>query len=384
MVHPDTRQTRIIGRLGALRAAPDAALVHLSALIATLRGTDDAARAMRVFTIATLLPVVLLIIGITGGVLAALALLGVTLVVWFLDRFIARTAPHVPGAEEFPAADGLLVLLALVQLVLLPGMVWVIAQGWWLSGWAALALFLGASLWVGQVANPAAHELIHRRDPFLHGLGVAVYAVIGYGHHASAHRLVHHRFVATPDDPNSARRGEHFWDFLLRAWPGEFVAGYEMESMLRQRIRRERVHPYVWYLGGTVLTAAAILAVAGVTGFLVWLGICVHAQVQMLLSDYVQHYGLERARREDGRLEPAGPRHSWDAPHWASSAMMLNAPRHADHHAHPGRGFPALNLPDDGLRLPYSLPFMAVLALIPPVWFRVMNRRLPLRAPVRL
>lgn len=351
---------------------------RVTALVETLRGADEAARAMRLFAGVTLAPVVLLLAGVGfGGWVAGLALLFISLIVWLLDRLVARVAPHVPGADEFPAADGLSVLLAGVHLVMLPVMVWALAGGAGLGLAEGLVLFAAFGLWLGQVSNSNAHELIHRQDRRLRVLGVAVYASIGYGHHASAHRHVHHRFVATEDDPNTARRGEGFWAFALRAWPGEFQAGRLMETTLRARVRRKGVHPYVWYLGGAGLAAGLALALGGLTGLAVWAGLAAYAQMQLLLSDYVQHYGLLRARLPGGGLEPVGPAHSWDARHWASSALMLNAPRHADHHRRPGRAYPALELPEGGRRLPYSLPFMCMLALVPPLWFRVMDRRLP-------
>ena len=84
-----------------------------------------------------------------------------------------------------------------------------------------------------------------------------------YGHHTSAHRLVHHRFVATPGDPNTAALGESFWSFVPRAWGGAFIAGYEMESTLRdhQTPRGEArrfgdrlagLHPYLSYVLGAL------------------------------------------------------------------------------------------------------------------------------------
>jgi alkane 1-monooxygenase len=55
--------------------------------------------------------------------------------------------------------------------------------------------------------------------------------------------------------------------------------------------------------------------------------------------------------------------------------MMLNAPRHSDHHAHPGRPWPELAL-DAGMPvLPQSLPVMATIALWPPAWRALMDRR---------
>jgi alkane 1-monooxygenase len=117
---------------------------------------------------------------------------------------------------------------------------------------------------------------------------------------------------------------------------------------------------------------AVAFAVAGWAGVAVWAGLAFHAQVQLMLSDYVQHYGLTRRVLADGRLEPVGPRHSWNAPHWFSSALMLNAPRHSDHHAHPARAYPALRLPgpDAAPRLPWPLPVACTIALVPSLWRR--------------
>ena len=105
-----------------------------------------------------------------------------------------------------------------------------------------------------------------------------------------------------------------------------------------------------------------------------WIALGLHAQVQIHLSDYVQHYGLSRAALPDGRLEPVSERHSWNAGNWLSSHLMLNAPRHSDHHAHPSRPYPALRLPDPGIapRLPWPLPLACMLALVPPLWRRLM------------
>ena len=108
-----------------------------------------------------------------------------------------------------------------------------------------------------------------------------------------------------------------------------------------------------------------------------------YAQLQILMSDYVQHYGLRRGELADGRLEPVGPQHSWNAPQVFSSALTLNAPRHSDHHVTPSRIFPALQLDPQAMPyLPRSLPVMAALALVPPVWFRVMNPRCDAWQPV--
>jgi alkane 1-monooxygenase len=130
----------------------------------------------------------------------------------------------------------------------------------------------------------------------------------------------------------------------------------------------------VGYIGGAGVALVVAYGLAGARGVAVFVVLVTYAQMQLILADYVQHYGLRRADRGDGKPEPAGPSHSWNAPQWYSSAMMLNAPRHSDHHMHPMRLFPALRLDRDTMPiLPLSLPAMASIALIPPLWRRVMD-----------
>ncbi|MCB1359712.1 MAG: alkane 1-monooxygenase [Rhodobacter sp.] len=323
------------------------------------------------FAFATLLPAVLLTAGVIwGGVWIWLAPLSVGALWLAMDPF----AVLAPGGGDFPSGDGLLALTGVLQLVLLPVAIWALTGrlhgGEWLAG------VIGFGLYFGQVGNPAAHELIHRADRRLMRLGVAVYVAFLFGHHVSAHRLVHHVHVATPDDPNSARRGQGYWRFLPRAWIGSFRAGLAAERALSARASGRRRNPYAVYLGGAAALMAGTLGVFGLAGLGVYLLLASHIQAQLLLSDYVQHYGLRRARLAEGRYEPVGAGHSWNAAGWYSSAVTLNAPRHSDHHAHPARPYPRLILPQGAPMLPAPLPAMAVLALVPPLWRRVMDPRL--------
>ena len=339
-------------------------------------------RPLRPFLLATLLPVPLLLLaGGFGGVFSLLALLWMTGVLFAIDEIGRRRGLEGPAPLVTDMADRLSVVLAVLHFGLLGFAVWALsgAAGLGFFGW--VATFLAFGLWFGQVSNSNAHELIHRSDKRLFRLGMWVYISLLFGHHTSAHRLVHHRFVATTDDPNTAAEGENFYLFAARAWPGAFVAGYEMEEHLREK--REAggfrdLNPYTIYIAGGLGFAGLFLTLFGFDGLLAYLLLCGHAQVQLLLSDYVQHYGLLRRKLPSGTLEPASVQHSWDAPHPLSGLMMLNAPRHADHHAHPSRPYTELRLSPGGRApiLPYSLPAMATIALIPHLWHRVMDRRL--------
>jgi alkane 1-monooxygenase len=149
---------------------------------------------LALFTFAAASPLALLGLGLTqGGVWPYLAVLYMTAATVALDLLIPLAAGDRDD-REFPAADALLVALGLLALAALPCLTWAIAGPSGLPIPARIALFLGAGFWFGQVAHPAAHELIHRPRP-LFSLGVAVYTALLFGHHTSAHRLVHHRLV---------------------------------------------------------------------------------------------------------------------------------------------------------------------------------------------
>ncbi|MCB2137729.1 MAG: alkane 1-monooxygenase [Rhodobacteraceae bacterium] len=346
-------------------------------------------RPLRPFALATLGPVPILILGAyLGGIFALLAFLTMTALVYALDHVLNLPSPPPAQEADLARAEKLTVALGLTHFVLLIIAVHALSGGGGLGllGW--LATFIAFGLWFGQVSNSVAHELIHRTDKRQFNLGMAVFTSLLFGHHTSAHRLIHHRFVASTDDPNTAAAGETFYAFLPRAWWEAFIAGYEMEAGMRSERSKEKLfdlHPYAIYIGGALATMIVVTVAFGGFGLLVLLALAGYAQLQLHLSDYVQHYGLLRQKDRDGHLEPVGPQHSWNAPHPASAFMMLNSPRHSDHHYHPARPFPTLDLPpkDVAPRLPYSLPVMGAIALVPGLWFRIMDARLGALRPDR-
>ncbi|MEZ5684885.1 MAG: alkane 1-monooxygenase [Paracoccaceae bacterium] len=381
----------------APRAAPRSALRSALCKLAALIAPASHAPRIEAFALVVLSPVPLLGLGaVFGGLWAWAAFFWVGIFIFTLDVMIRRAAPDAPEGQEFPAADGLSQLLAGLHFGLLALAVWAISGGSGLDAVSRVPLFLAFGLFFGQVSNSNAHELIHRADKRLFLFGKWVYISLLFGHHTSAHRHVHHRFAATPDDPNTAQLGESFWAFAPRAWAGSFIAGWEMERARRlPRLQAEAAlaqgplarvrlwfaarRPYADYLLGGAAIALLVTLWFGAGGLLAYLALCAHAQIQLLLSDYVQHYGLERAALGNGRYAPVDETHSWDAPHPVSSLWMLNAPRHSDHHAHPARPYPALRLGETGAPgrpiLPRSLPAMATLALFPRLWRRVMDKR---------
>jgi alkane 1-monooxygenase len=324
------------------------------------------------FAIASLTPAALIAIGaIWGGLWIAAAVIYLTAMTSLLDRLIKRESP----AGEAAFDNVLSILLALSHLLLLPLVVWTLTADH-IEPLGKVGVFFAAGLWFGQVSNANAHELIHRSRRGLHRLGMWVYITMLFGHHTSAHVLVHHRHVATHADPNTSRKGEGLYRYIWRAWTGSFREGYRAEAARLAKIGRPAWrNPYVVYVGGALACLALAFLIGGGPMVLTYLGLCAYAQSQLLMSDYVQHYGLTRARDASGKHVPVAAQHSWNSPHWFSSAMLLNATRHSDHHAHPTRHYPALTIPDQAPMLPRPLPLMASIALIPPLWRKIMDPR---------
>jgi len=338
---------------------------------------------MFIFTLVTLTPVLLLATAVLfGAPVIWAALLYMTAFSFFCDRLSIGAAQKADPGAEFPAGKGLSAVLGLVHLPLLGLAVWAVAGPSGFDALGRIGAFAAFGLFFGQVSHPNAHELIHRAGRWPRLLGKLVYCSLMIGHHSSAHSKVHHIWAATDRDPSSAPLGLGFYRYFPKACIGSFTAGLRAENRMRARKStppHRLSHPYLFYMLASVLCLMAAAIALGPAGVLVLIGLGGYAQMQLFLSDYVQHYGLRRGRLADGKLEPVGPQHSWNAPQWFSSSLMLNAPRHSDHHLNPQRPYPGLRLdPDTMPILPYSLPVMVLMALLP---FRFRALMDPLASP---
>lgn len=320
------------------------------------------------FPAATLLPATsLFLAAIFGGSWVWIAFISMTLLVLIMDRLAYSIEAQASMAVWLPKT------IAMAHFAVLGTGLWATGNSHLLSNGEKLLLVLTLGLFAGQVSNACAHELIHRPDRRSRALGTAVFCSLLNGHHVSAHMLVHHVHAGTAKDPNSAALGRGFYRFAMRASLQEFVAGWRAESK-RRSIQSLGLHPYVIYLSGAALSLGVAAIIGGFWGCVSLCFIALHAQNQLMLSDYVQHYGLRRRLLPDGKPEPMGPQHSWNAPHPFSSALMMNAPRHSDHHMTPARRFVDLELSKHNMpTLPYSVPVMGALALVPPLWRRKMD-----------
>lgn len=256
---------------------------------------------------------------------------------------------------------------------------------WLWSGGGGIALSefdkLGLMLTVGGVAGVAinaAHEMGHQRAQSEQWLSKVALAQTGYGQFFVEHNRGHHVRVATPEDPASSRMGENIYLFHYRSIFGSLRSAWRIE---RRRLARGGRSP--WTLRNDMLNSwlmTTALFTALVVGFgvevLPWLiGQAVIGIFMMETINYLEHYGLRRQRRPDGAYEPVRPAHSWNNNSVVSNVFLFHLQRHSDHHANPQRRYQALRHADEAPQLPAGYATMLVLALVPPLWRRVMDRR---------
>ncbi|MGI8558835.1 MAG: alkane 1-monooxygenase [Solirubrobacteraceae bacterium] len=252
----------------------------------------------------------------------------------------------------------------------------------WTSGGLGAIANIGLALTVGVVSGVAintAHELGHKRASAERWLSKVALAQSFYGHFFIEHNRGHHVRVATPEDPASSRLGESFYAFLPRTVVGSLRSSWELESERLARVGQSRFSLHndilnAWLM--SVVLFGVLIAVFGpaVIPYLILQAVLGFSLLEVV--NYLEHYGLSRQRREDGRYERTRPEHSWNSNNIASNVLLYHLQRHSDHHANPVRRYQALRHSDDAPQLPTGYAGMIVVAAIPPLWRRLMDRRL--------
>lgn len=319
----------------------------------------------------------------SGNVLAtAFPMFYTFVLVPLIDAWMGEDT-HNPPEEVVPvmARDSYYRVLLYVAIALL--FIDFLVVAWFIATqnlpwWSYLVLTLGTGF-ASSGSILIGHELGHKQDRVDRLAAQVVNGLVGYGHFCIEHNRGHHVNVATPEDCVSARMGESIYRFMLREIPGALKRG-----LLLERERLAKLGHGFWsihneVLASWMLTLAIALGLVATFGWIVAPFIVIHhfyAWYGLTQANYVEHYGLLRQKLANGRYELPEPRHSWNTNHIYSNLISFHLQRHSDHHANALRPYQTLRDFKDLPRLPSGYPGSFGLAAIPPLWFKVMDRKL--------
>lgn len=253
------------------------------------------------------------------------------------------------------------------------------------TGWEWLGFVLGVSLITGGIGITVAHELGHKKSGLEQFYSKVLLMTVCYMHFFIEHNRGHHVYVATPEDPATARKNEDFFRFWVRSVFVGYAHAWQHEHARLKHAQQpvwSRHNQMIWFAILPLLFCALLTWVFSPPGEINWaIPVFFFAQsffafTLLELVNYIEHYGIVRKQLPDGRYERVNPLHSWNNSNMLSNFFLFQLQRHSDHHAHAIKRYQVLDHHEESPQLPFGYPTMIILALIPPVWFRFMNHRL--------
>lgn len=248
-----------------------------------------------------------------------------------------------------------------------------------LKWWETTGRIFSMGLLCGTFGINVGHELGHRIKKSDQTLAKLLLASSLYMHFFIEHNKGHHKHVATPRDPSSARINEPVYFFYFRTIFYSYLSAWKIanEESIKKNgtpcsIRNEMLQAHL-------LQAGLLTVIYFSFGILPMLYFISAAFIGILLLEtvnYIEHYGLQRRETKPGEYERAMPVHSWNSNHVIGRMMLFELSRHSDHHYKASRKYQVLKHHDDVPQLPTGYPGSMILSLVPPLWFMIMNRKI--------
>lgn len=224
-----------------------------------------------------------------------------------------------------------------------------------------------------------AHELGHRVNRFEPFLAKSLLLTSLYMHFFTEHNKGHHKRVATPEDPSSARYNEPVYLFYFRTIIFSYISAWHISNGERRKRNKPVISIYNEMIQATIIQLAFVAMILYFFGVFATVCFLIAAFIGILLLEtvnYIEHYGLSRKATGNGNYERAMPEHSWNSDHVLGRIFLFELSRHSDHHYMASRKYQVLRHHHDAPQMPTGYPGMMILSLVPPVWFYIMNRRI--------
>lgn len=326
-----------------------------------------------------------------GGWWNYLTVLHVFLILPLIDQSVGIDTTNVPESKVKQVANDyyyrfVTYIWAVFQFAFVCWGIYAVTLGKISTAVEWTGFIISVALVTGGIGITVAHELGHKKEAIERFYSKLILMTVSYMHFYIEHNKGHHVHVATPADPATSRKNETFYAFWVRSVFGGYQHAWKIEN---DRLRRKGKNALslendmIWYTVIPVLFCALItLGFSYYLGYFAWqvptffFAQSFFAFTLLELVNYVEHYGIQRKQVSEGRYERVTPIHSWNSSHLVSNFFLFQLQRHSDHHANAIKRYQVLNHYDESPQLPAGYSTMIIIAMVPPLWFSMMNKRL--------
>jgi len=247
-----------------------------------------------------------------------------------------------------------------------------------LSLWDIAGRVVTMGLLCGTFGINAAHELGHRVTALEQWMAKILLLTSLYMHFFIEHNKGHHKHVATSEDPSTAAYKQNLYVFWIQTFVGTQKKAWKIaidEAKKKQRILPYLLNEMALFQLIQLLLMGFVYVYGGGYVLVCFLASAFIGAALLETVNYIEHYGLKRdfAKSTYERVKPA---HSWNSNHLLGRLTLFELSRHSDHHYLASRKYQILRHMEDAPQMPTGYPGMILLALIPPLWFKVMHRQM--------
>ena len=243
-----------------------------------------------------------------------------------------------------------------------------------------IGLIFSCGIVIGSNGINVAHELGHRKTKIEQLMGKLLLMPALYMHFYVEHNYGHHLNVATPEDPATAKYNQNLYSFWISSVYKQYVSSWSIQLRLLKQAKISFFsikNDMLWYhiFQAAYLTASYLFF--DLYGLMIVFFSAISGFLLLETINYIEHYGLRRKKTASGRYERVREVHSWNSNHIFGRILLYELTRHSDHHYRASKKYQLLDYHDVSPQLPYGYPTSMVLSLFPPLWFKVMNKRVP-------
>ena len=244
------------------------------------------------------------------------------------------------------------------------------------SAYEIIGIILSASIVMATNGINVGHELGHRKSLFSRTCSKLLYLPCHYMHFFIEHNYGHHINVATPDDPATAKYKQNLYSFWISSVTKTYLSAWRIQLKLLRVSKQSFIslkNDMIFY---TLFQISFLILIYLNYGLIITIYSVFMSVVSFLFLEtinYVEHYGLLRRIKSNGRYERVKPNHSWNSNHTIGRITLYELTRHSDHHFKSSKKYQGLESIEDSPQLPYGYPTSILISFFPPLWFRIMN-----------